>query len=131
MARRRCYVAQEKAARSAAWNSADHAGIAGVYADEFENNSPTCIGEVDINTLASEIYNNFVYFNAKNNREQMLAMYKERFYLLDKKIKIHRADGGVDFAIARGIDERGGLIAETQDGNLETIRSGEVSIREA
>ncbi len=96
---------------------------------QFDNNTPTSTGSLDRNALAGKIYDKFMFYATPENRESCLFEYKKRFYLKDKKITIHRANGSLDYATTRGIDERGGLIAELADGRVEIIRSGEVTVR--
>ncbi len=95
---------------------------------EFELNSPTSTGELDRNALAAEIYNNFLYYFAPENRNVCLFEYRERFYLKDKAIVLHLADGTSKCAVARGIDDDGGLIIDI-DGKTDIVRSGEVTVR--
>ena len=95
---------------------------------DFGSNAPTSTGKLDRSILAAKIYDLFMKFNS--DKENCLAEYKKRFYLKDKEITIHRADGTQEYAIARGVDSRGGLIAEHKNGEIEIVRSGEVTIRE-
>ena len=97
---------------------------------EFDNNSPTSIGEVDRNLLAAKIYDNFMHYNEKDNFDRCLSEYEKRFYLLNRSISIHRPDGNVEHATARGINSVGGLIVELENGRVEIIQSGEVTVRE-
>ena len=94
---------------------------------EFDNNVPTCTGELDRNALAGKIYAYFISLASK--REKCLAEYRKRFYLKDKEIFIYRANGSTEPAVALGEDDNGGLIVEI-DGKCEIIRTGEVTIRE-
>lgn len=93
---------------------------------EFDNNTPTCVGELDRNVLAGRIYNYFIKFNS--DKDGCLTEYRKRFYLENKEITIHRADGTSKDAIALRVDDMGGLIVES-DGKTEIIRSGEVTVR--
>ncbi len=97
---------------------------------EFDNNTPTATGALDRNALAGKIYDYFVKFNSREHLTPCLDEYRERFYLQDKNITIHYANGESENAIARSIDERGGLIAELDGGEITIIRSGEVTVRE-
>lgn len=97
---------------------------------KFENNSPTSVGELDRNALAGRIYDKFSFYTRAVNRAACLDEYEKRFYLLNKDILIHYADGSVRGAIARGIDDRGGLTVEYENGQTDIIRSGEVTVRE-
>lgn len=97
---------------------------------DFDNNSPISVGELDRNVLAGKIYDKFMLFARAENRAACIEEYKKRFYLLDKEIKIHYADGTVGIAVARGIDDRGGLVVEYENGKVDIIRTGEVTVRE-
>ena len=97
---------------------------------DFDNNSPISVGELDRNVLAGKIYDKFMLFTRAENRAACIEEYKKRFYLLDKEIKIHYADGTVSIAVARGIDDRGGLVVEYENGKADIIRTGEVTVRE-
>ena len=94
---------------------------------EFENNTPTSTGNLDRNALAAKIYDYFVKFS--KDKSYCLEEYKKRFFLLNKAISIHRPNGVIDSATARGIDELGGLIVEHENGKAEIIRTGEVTVR--
>lgn len=95
---------------------------------EFENNTPTSVGSLDRNALAAKIYDYFVKFS--KDKSYCLEEYKKRFFLLNKAISIHRPNGVIDSATARGIDNFGGLIVEHEDGKIEIIRTGEVTVRQ-
>ncbi len=96
----------------------------------FDNNEPTSVGALDRNVLAGRIYDRFTFYAKAENRKRCLEEYKKRFYLLNKEINIHRADGSVQGAIARGIDDRGGLLVECENGEIQTVSTGEVTVRE-
>lgn len=57
-----------------------------------------------------------------------MSVYRERSILLGKSVHYIRNGVRVD-ARPVGIDARGGLIVERADGGLETLSSGEVSVR--
>lgn len=54
--------------------------------------------------------------------------YKERSFILGKKIYIIRKDGNEE-ALAVGLDKEFGLIVEKKDGTRQHLNSGEVSVR--
>lgn len=61
-------------------------------------------------------------------KQQMLRRYRSDCITLGQAISIVRGSD-VSHAIARDIDDDGGLLVELPDGTLETVSSGEVSIR--
>ena len=61
-------------------------------------------------------------------KERLMNDYRRDCITLGKEISILRADT-VSYGKAVDIDCDGGLIIETPDGDLQTVQSGEVSIR--
>ena len=61
-------------------------------------------------------------------KAQLMADYRSRCMTLGKKISIVRGDA-VEHATALDLDEDGGLIVQFADGRVQTVRSGEVSVR--
>jgi BirA family biotin operon repressor/biotin-[acetyl-CoA-carboxylase] ligase len=97
---------------------------------EFDNNSPTSIGEIDRSLLAARIYDNFMLYNTEDYHQRCLEEYGKRFYLKGRRIAIHRPNGRIDRATALDFDDRGGLVVELDDGGIDLIRSGEVTVRQ-
>ena len=90
---------------------------------EFENNTPTSVGNVDRNALASEIYNGIMKYM---NGESHIEKYKSRSYLDGKKITVHLDNSYFDATVI-GIDDNCGLIVRPDGEGKEIIlSSGEV-----
>ena len=62
-------------------------------------------------------------------KERILAQYRAHCVTLGKEVSLVRADGKVHHCTALDIDPQGALIVRHPDGRLETVTSGEVSIR--
>ena len=62
-------------------------------------------------------------------KEKILARYRANCVTLGKEVSVVRADGIVHHCTALDIDDEGALIVRHADGHLETVSSGEVSIR--
>ncbi|MDL2273029.1 biotin--[acetyl-CoA-carboxylase] ligase [Oscillospiraceae bacterium OttesenSCG-928-G22] len=89
-------------------------------------------GRVGIrNELAAGILNAFeeTYFSyLSGEKEVLLAEYRSRLMLLGRGVTVLRGSEGYP-ATAIDIDGDGGLIVRRTDGTLETLTSGEVSLR--
>lgn len=90
-------------------------------------------GEVPLgitrNQLAAELIRQVEILTEQIPSRAFLQEYRERSLVLGKRIEIHNFHQEPYFAIAEGIHENGGLIVRLEDGSLQTIQSGEVSIR--
>ena len=64
-----------------------------------------------------------------SRKEQILTQYRADCVTLGKEVSVVRADGMVHHCTALDIDREGALIVRHSDGHLETVSSGEVSIR--
>jgi BirA family biotin operon repressor/biotin-[acetyl-CoA-carboxylase] ligase len=74
------------------------------------------------------IINQKLQTNPKEEFKNIIDEYRSRCFILNRAIRVHR--GNQEYkAIARNIDSAGGLVIEKSDGKLETLRSGEISIR--
>ena len=62
-------------------------------------------------------------------KEKILAQYRADCVTLGKEVSVVRADGIVHHCTALDIDQEGALIVQHPGGRLETVSSGEVSIR--
>ena len=62
-------------------------------------------------------------------KEKILAQYRTDCVTLGKEVSLVRADGKIHHCTALDIDPEGALIVRHPDGRLETVSSGEVSIR--
>ena len=60
--------------------------------------------------------------------DKFINYYRTHSMIIGKKINfIYR--GKTTAATAVGIDEFGGLVVKTEDGKIQTLRSGEITIR--
>ena len=62
-------------------------------------------------------------------KEKILTLYRTDCVTLGKEVSVVRADGIIHHCTALDIDKEGALIVRHADGSLETVSSGEVSIR--
>ena len=62
-------------------------------------------------------------------KDKILAQYRADCVTLGKEVSVVRADGIIHHCTALDIDQEGALIVRHPDGTLETVSSGEVSIR--
>ena len=62
-------------------------------------------------------------------KEELLRRYRRGCVTLGREISLVRADGRIHHGRALDIDREGALIVAHDDGHLETVSSGEVSIR--
>ena len=64
-----------------------------------------------------------------SGQESMLKRYRADCITLGQEVSLVQAAGDVRYATALDIDNEGGLIVRFSDGHVETVTSGEVSIR--
>ena len=64
-----------------------------------------------------------------SEKEKILAQYRSDCVTLGKEVSVVRADGNARHGTALDIDGEGALVVQYADGRLETVSSGEVSIR--
>ncbi len=62
-------------------------------------------------------------------KEDMLNRYRRDCITIGKEISLVRADGSVRHGTTLDIDEAGALIVRFSDSSIETVNSGEVSVR--
>jgi BirA family biotin operon repressor/biotin-[acetyl-CoA-carboxylase] ligase len=86
-----------------------------------DNNPPTTR-----NHLISEVINRMMA--GENRCGEMLAEYKKRLMMLDKRIIVTGAKQPYE-AVAIDIDDVGHLIVKKDDGQIITLSAGEISIR--
>lgn len=88
--------------------------------------------KVKRSVLIAEIMNEFGPLLERFTKECDLgfvrSMYLDRLVNAGKKVKVLSPSGDYE-ALARGINENGELLVETQDGKVHEINSGEVSVR--
>ena len=81
------------------------------------------------NHLTAELINRILISGHRYSEHEMLAKYKQKMFLLGKNITVEETDGNYD-AIAVDIDDIGRLIIKKTDGEILTLSSGEVSVRD-
>lgn len=83
---------------------------------------------VSRNQLAAAVLDALLDLIFSTDTETMIEEYRSRSFLIGKPITVYR--GNETYAAkALEIDNKGGLIVEKSDGSIETLRSGEVSVR--
>lgn len=80
------------------------------------------------NHLVAEMINGILELCEDLTNRDFLEEYKKRSMVLGHKIKVHHQN---NWSLARAIDisDDGGLIIENENGELEILNSGEISIR--
>lgn len=86
--------------------------------------------DFDRNRLAAEMIRSLAAMDKAlfSGREEMLRRYRENCITLGQAISIHRGDQ-VTHGTALDIDAEGGLIVRMDSGEIQTVSSGEVSVR--
>lgn len=79
--------------------------------------------------LIAEILKQVLRYMEIIGDESIIEEYKKRSAVLGKNIEIHRQDGEITHAFAVDIDKRGGLVVRLSDGAIQTLNTGEISIR--
>ncbi len=62
-------------------------------------------------------------------QQAVMHQYRQDCITIGKEISLIRADGNVRYGHALDVDTEGALLVQLADGSLETVNSGEVSIR--
>ena len=108
--------------------------FSGVAGSLFEN-AP--VDGVTRNRLIAEVINQVLEVNEKLETREFVRDYKNRSFILGKEILVIPTAGlsrdgnpsaGIP-ATAEDIDEDGGLVVRYRDGSVQTLNSGEISIR--
>ena len=81
-----------------------------------------------LNLLIEEFEKYYGMFLENENLSSIKEEYNSRLVNMNNEVEIIRQDGNYR-AQSLGMDEDGGLIVRRQDGSLETVVSGEVSVR--
>ena len=64
-----------------------------------------------------------------SHRTEMLDRYRADCITLGREVSLVRADGSAERGTALDIDDEGGLLVRIPDGQIQTVTSGEVSVR--
>lgn len=80
------------------------------------------------NELAAEILNQLDDLYAHLASAEILEEYRKRCFVLGQEVSFAEGIETVQ-AVARTIDEEGGLVVELPSGQMKTLRYGEISIR--
>ncbi|MGI6747300.1 MAG: biotin--[acetyl-CoA-carboxylase] ligase [Anaerovoracaceae bacterium] len=89
------------------------------------------------NRLIAEVINQILDINENLESRDFIPEYKKRSFVLGKEILIIPAGGAQGernlsegtTALALDIDQDGGLVVQYRDGSIDTLNSGEISIR--
>jgi len=76
------------------------------------------------NQLISEVLNNVL---TKKDWNETLENYKQRLFMLGEEVQVETAEPYVATAI--DVDERGRLLVRDENGEVHTLDSGEISVR--
>lgn len=89
----------------------------------------TCLGgEIDRNALVSDVLREFLRILRDPVPYAHMAYYREHSLVIGKRVNTICADVSVPGTVL-DIDSTGGLVVERTDGSIETVHSGEVSLR--
>lgn len=80
------------------------------------------------NRLAAEILNNFIYYYRNLEKKTFLPEYKKRSFIIGKNVTVINNDN-CQKAIALDIDDNCHLIVKYENGKIEALSSGEISIK--
>ncbi|MGB3160603.1 MAG: biotin--[acetyl-CoA-carboxylase] ligase [Carnobacterium sp.] len=102
------------------------------FPPELESIAGSLLNEEDTkitrNELIAEIINQFYQIYQEIGKRDFLDDYKKRCFVFGKTI--HFKQGKQDFkAIPIDIDQQGGLIVKLEDGQLQTLSYGEITIQ--
>ena len=91
----------------------------------FSNNKPT----ITRNRLAAELINRILDFEVAWDRDNILAQYKERLFILGERVAVTESNGASFDAVAIDIDNTGRLIVKKDGGEILSLSAGEVSLK--
>ena len=80
------------------------------------------------NRLAAAIIDEVLDLCEDLNSEKFISEYKQRSMVIGKDISVYRGNDQFD-AKAIDIDSQGGLVVQKQDGTVEVLNSGEITVR--
>ena len=103
----------------------------GGFPDEIKDIAGTVFYEAQRdgkNRLAAEVLNRFMAYYSASNMLNYVDNYRQRSMVIGKEIQVI-FPGYTKRAIAHAIDQNCHLIVEYEDGQTETLYSGEISIK--
>ena len=80
------------------------------------------------NRLAAAIIDEVLDLCEDLNSEKFISEYKERSMVIGRDISVYRGNDQFE-ARAIDIDKQGGLVVKKEDGSIEVINSGEITVR--
>ena len=102
------------------------------FPDELTQKAGALFGQkpthITRNQLCAAIINEMLNIVQSLSTRAYLSEYKERCLVLNQKIAVITINGS-RLATALDIDSNGGLIVRYEDGQLDTLNSGEITIR--
>ncbi|MEA4921801.1 MAG: biotin--[acetyl-CoA-carboxylase] ligase [Eubacteriaceae bacterium] len=100
------------------------------FPDSAGENAGSLGGGFSRNTLAAAVIDNLLDAADHLADRSFIEDYRARSMILGKEINVYHTIGGEpESAVAKDIDEDGGLIVELADGSLDTLSTGEITIR--
>ncbi len=81
-----------------------------------------------VDRIMDRFEENYLVFCKKQNMSDLLTNYQELLINKDKEVRVLDPQGEYR-AVARGINSRGELLVEKEDGTTEAVYAGEVSVR--
>lgn len=80
------------------------------------------------NKILAEVLNRFFYYYRRFSKKEFVAEYKNRSFVIGKTIRVV-APNGEKIAEALDIDDECHLIVRYDDGSVEALSTGEISVR--
>lgn len=80
------------------------------------------------NKLAAEFLNSFMMYYSTPQQQNLVENYRKRSFVIGKKIQVISVDG-CKSATALDIDDNYRLVVEYEDGKIEHLFSGEISVK--
>ncbi len=103
------------------------------FPDEIRRTAGTLAPETSVpftrNQLAASILDELLDLLQNGSKQGLIEEYRALCFIPGKPITVHKVNESYD-AIALDIDPECGLVVRKIDGSTETLRSGEVSIRQ-
>jgi BirA family biotin operon repressor/biotin-[acetyl-CoA-carboxylase] ligase len=98
------------------------------FPEEIADIAASLKTDADRNEIAASIAQELFAFAKNLSVREFLAEYREHSYVTGKEIYFIK-DGEKQNALALGIDDDGGLTVRLENGEVTTLRGGEISVR--